>query len=67
MEVSRLGQASVVDFGSTNGTTVDGVPATKPLPLTADTVLEIGGDRLQWMPLTTAPQRTRRRTRGCAS
>lgn len=52
VEVSLQGRTSVVDLGSANGTTVDGVLATEPLPLTDRAVLEIGENQLQWVPLT---------------
>jgi hypothetical protein len=35
------------DLGSTNGTRVNGQPATRPLPLTAGDVIEIGQNRLE--------------------
>lgn len=55
VEVFPQGRASVVDLGSANGTTVDGLPAAEPLTLTEHAVLEIGGNQLQWVPLTSAP------------
>ncbi|MGH3548342.1 MAG: FtsK/SpoIIIE domain-containing protein [Pseudonocardiaceae bacterium] len=55
VEISPHGGASGADLGSANGTTVDGVPATGPLPLTDRAVLQIGGNQLQWVPLTATP------------
>jgi len=49
--VSRRGDVTVTDAGSANGTLVDGVPVSEPVSLTTDSVLEIGNDRLQWVPL----------------
>ncbi|MGH3806754.1 MAG: FtsK/SpoIIIE domain-containing protein [Pseudonocardiaceae bacterium] len=54
LEVCLPGRANVVDLGSANGTTIDGSPATTPLPLGKDTVIELGGNQLQWVPLTAA-------------
>lgn len=52
VEVSPKGEASVLDEGSTNGTTVDGVQATMPVTVAPGATVEMGGDQLQWMPLT---------------
>ncbi|MGH3908496.1 MAG: FtsK/SpoIIIE domain-containing protein [Pseudonocardiaceae bacterium] len=54
VEASAQGRATVVDTGSANGTRVDGQPAEVPIPLTEQAVLEIGGNQLQWIPLTSA-------------
>jgi hypothetical protein len=35
------------DLGSTNGTLVNGQPATRPLPLSAGDVIELGQNRLE--------------------
>lgn len=51
LQVSRRGDVTVVDAGSANGTMVDGVPISEPVPLTTESVLEVGNDRLQWVPL----------------
>lgn len=51
LQVSRRGDVTVVDVGSANGTRVDGVPISEPVPLTAGSMLEVGNDRLQWVPL----------------
>src|SRR5262249_34966276 len=62
--VSRRGDVTVADVGSANGTLVDGVPVSEPAPLTTDNVLEIGNDRLQWVPLPSARLWTSRSTDG---
>ncbi|MGH3941590.1 MAG: FtsK/SpoIIIE domain-containing protein, partial [Pseudonocardiaceae bacterium] len=54
LEVSAQGRATLVDADSANGTTVDGQPATDPVPLSEQAVLQIGGNQLQWVPLTSA-------------
>lgn len=38
---------AVEDLGSTNGTRVNGQPATRPLPVGAGDVIEIGANRLE--------------------
>jgi pSer/pThr/pTyr-binding forkhead associated (FHA) protein len=37
----------LTDLGSTNGTLVNGQPATRPLPITAGDVIELGRNRLE--------------------
>ncbi|MDQ2706942.1 MAG: FtsK/SpoIIIE domain-containing protein [Actinomycetota bacterium] len=64
VEVSPQGRASVVDLGSANGTTVDGVPATEPVPLTERAELEICANQMQWVPLTAAQSTTTRSADG---
>lgn len=51
LDVSRAGQVTVTDLGSANGTVVDGTPVTRPTPLGPESVLEVGDDRLEWLPV----------------
>ncbi|MGH3912714.1 MAG: FtsK/SpoIIIE domain-containing protein, partial [Pseudonocardiaceae bacterium] len=60
LEVSAQGRATVVDTDSANGTTVDGQPASDPVPLGEQSALEIGGNQLQWLPLTSTQSLTTR-------
>jgi len=41
------GGATLEDLGSTNGTIVNGQPATRPLPLKAGDVVELGTNRVE--------------------
>jgi S-DNA-T family DNA segregation ATPase FtsK/SpoIIIE len=41
--------AVVTDLGSSNGTTVDGVAATGPLPLRPGSRIQVGADTLEWV------------------
>ena len=41
------GGITVVDLGSTNGTLVNGQPATRPRPIAAGDVIELGQNRLE--------------------
>lgn len=45
--VSTAEGAALEDLGSTNGTLVNGQPATRPLPLDAGDVIEVGTNRLE--------------------
>jgi S-DNA-T family DNA segregation ATPase FtsK/SpoIIIE len=51
LSVASSGAVTVVDIGSSNGSFVDGAPATEALELRPESVLEVGRDRLQWVPL----------------
>jgi DNA segregation ATPase FtsK/SpoIIIE, S-DNA-T family len=50
IEVFPDGRAGISDLGSTNGTFLNGVLATKPTALADDTVVRIGADTLRWAP-----------------
>ena len=45
--VSTAEGTALEDLGSTNGTLVNGQPATRPLPLDAGDVIEVGTNRLE--------------------
>jgi DNA segregation ATPase FtsK/SpoIIIE, S-DNA-T family len=51
LSVASSGAVTVADVGSSNGTFVDGAAAAAPLELRPEAVLEVGTDRLQWVPL----------------
>ncbi|RBY80901.1 hypothetical protein DQ238_07625 [Geodermatophilus sp. TF02-6] len=63
LDVRRDGEATLTDVGSTNGTRVDGDADTGPVTLNRDSVVEIGGNRLQWVS-GSAPLRTARSSDG---
>jgi DNA segregation ATPase FtsK/SpoIIIE, S-DNA-T family len=50
IEVFPDGRAGITDAGSTNGTFINGVLATKPTALADDTAVRIGADTLRWAP-----------------
>lgn len=41
------GVLTLTDLGSTNGTLVNGQPATRPLPIAAGDIIELGQNRLE--------------------
>lgn len=49
--VSTAEGATLEDLGSTNGTLVNGQPATRPLPLGTGDVIELGTNRLEMVRL----------------
>lgn len=51
LSVASSGGVTVLDVGSSNGTFVNGAPATTAVDLRPEGVLEVGTDRLQWVPL----------------
>ncbi|MEV0383372.1 FtsK/SpoIIIE domain-containing protein [Nonomuraea sp. NPDC050643] len=60
LDVSWSGEATVVDLGSRNGTTVDELGLRGPAVLRPDGVLQVGDNRLRWAPLPPSRLRTAR-------
>jgi S-DNA-T family DNA segregation ATPase FtsK/SpoIIIE len=50
VEVFPDGKAVISDTGSQNGTFVDGVQVTTPTALEDGSVVQIGADKLRWIP-----------------
>lgn len=60
LNINASGEATVSDVGSTDGTRVDGMEIKGPEPLTAASVVEIGENRLRWVPLPSVSLRATR-------
>ncbi|WP_239328584.1 FtsK/SpoIIIE domain-containing protein [Frankia sp. CiP3] len=60
LTVRQDATVTVEDLDSSNGTLVDDVPIAGPAPLAAGAVLEIGTDRMDWVPLPRSPLSTTR-------
>ncbi|MEV4656803.1 FtsK/SpoIIIE domain-containing protein [Micromonospora sp. NPDC049301] len=57
LEVSPDGTATLTDGGSSNGTFVDGAAVTHTVPVSPTSVVQIGGDELQWTSLPAGVRR----------
>uniref|UniRef100_UPI0010413C5E FtsK/SpoIIIE domain-containing protein n=1 Tax=Candidatus Protofrankia californiensis TaxID=1839754 RepID=UPI0010413C5E len=58
LTVSLDATATVEDLRSSNGTLIDGALVVGPTPLPAGATLEIGTDRMEWVPLPRTPLST---------